>query len=321
MPPDGTDDDAMWALLARYVAGECTLAESKAVRNWSVQDASHALLLAELTQAWDRSRSAPVSVNVEQGWRRIASDVATARRSRVRAWMPVTLAASVLLATAAALTIATQSSTVYASGIGSNRVITLPDGTTATLAPESRLSVPRRYGHSTRDVRLDGEAYFAVVHDARMPFVVSTGDVRTTDVGTAFDVRAYGTDSATRVVVAEGRVAVHAATDAVVSAGQMTAVTGPERTVAAVTRADVGAAVSWMTGRLVVRDVPLHALIPDLQRWYGLDVIVTDTTLRERLITATWSTEPPEQVLRELGGLLHARVMRDGHHVRLERLQ
>ena len=65
-------------------------------------------------------------------------------------------------------------------------------------------------GGGTREVELEGEAYFAVVHDAARPFAVRAHGAVATDVGTAFDVRAYPEDAGARIAVTEGAVAVTA---------------------------------------------------------------------------------------------------------------
>ncbi|HWZ60009.1 MAG TPA: FecR domain-containing protein [Gemmatimonadaceae bacterium] len=346
---EGDSDDALWARLARYVGEECSPEEAAAVRAWAADDPSHEALLAELTLAWEQSRGAPTPVDVDRGWRAIAGEVAATIRpapARTRARLTVVpprrqVAVGTRLAIAASLVVAAGLGVVagrarwvaadrtYVSGVGLRRTITLADGTAITLAPGSRLTVPHAYGRDGRAVELEGEGYFAVVHDARMPFIVQAGAARTTDVGTSFDVRAYASDTVVRVVVAEGRVSVRDTTEGRrtvgVAAGEMITVGARCGTIGACTvgsarPADVGVLLGWMGGLLVVRDVPLKALVPEFARWYGLQIVVRDSALRERLVTASWSAEPPAQVLSELGGLLHARVDRDGQRVRLDPL-
>src|SRR5581483_3924436 len=67
--------------------------------------------------------------------------------------------------------------------------VRLSDGTTVTLAAESRLIVPADYGRAHRTVTLDGEAYFEVVHNDSTPFVVHAGSGVVRDLGTTFAVR------------------------------------------------------------------------------------------------------------------------------------
>ena len=63
-------------------------------------------------------------------------------------------------------------------------------------------------------MRLEGEAYFAVIHDERRPFVVHAGDLVAHDLGAEFTVRAHPEDAHAMVVVREGEVGIRAATAA-----------------------------------------------------------------------------------------------------------
>jgi ferric-dicitrate binding protein FerR (iron transport regulator) len=172
-----------------------------------------------------------------------------------------------------------------------------------------------------RDVALEGEATFTVVHDAALPFTVRTATARTVDVGTQFDVRAYAGDPATRIAVEEGEVAVSRvgrglpATISDMRAGDLAIVS--DTAVSVTHGVDVGALTAWTAGQLRVHDVPLRDLVPDLQRWYDVDVFVADSALAGRLVTASWAAEPTEQMLAELGALLNARVVRRGRAVTL----
>ena len=68
---------------------------------------------------------------------------------------------------------------------GSTSSFTLPDGTSVILNSGSRLSYLSDFGSTHRDVRLDGEAYFDVIHNEELPFRVNTDRLIVTDLGTA----------------------------------------------------------------------------------------------------------------------------------------
>lgn len=70
------------------------------------------------------------------------------------------------------------------------RHLTLPDGTTVVLQANSRLRYPEKFTGNTREITLSGEAYFDVAHDAQKPFIIHTGKIRTTVLGTAFKISA-----------------------------------------------------------------------------------------------------------------------------------
>ena len=144
---------------------------------------------------------------------------------------------------------------LYTTGFGQQRKIILPDGSTALLNVQSRLSV--EFSPLRREVQLlQGEALFTVTHDARRPFRVHLGTTVVEDMGTTFDVRVGG--AGTSVVVAEGRVVLRSDTvrHAPVSLGKndeaFVSDTGVPR-VARLSPGRVASLTAW-TGRVVLLD-------------------------------------------------------------------
>lgn len=95
----------------------------------------------------------------------------------------------------------------YATGVGEQREIVLPDSSHVWLRPRSELTCAARFG-AVRDVQLRGEAFFAVTKNPRQPFVVRTAKVAVKVLGTSFLVKAYPQLPATTVLVRTGRVQV-----------------------------------------------------------------------------------------------------------------
>lgn len=85
------------------------------------------------------------------------------------------------------------------------QTIYLLDGTRITLSPESSIHYTRLMAGDTREVSLEGEAFFEVAQDANRPFIVYSGDIITKVLGTSFRVK--GNDQIV-VAVRSGKVAV-----------------------------------------------------------------------------------------------------------------
>jgi ferric-dicitrate binding protein FerR (iron transport regulator) len=88
------------------------------------------------------------------------------------------------------------------------RNLTLPDGSTVVLQAGSTLDYPAAFNGSTREVSLSGEAYFDIQHDTAKPFIIHTGSVSTTVLGTAFNIKAYAGQQNIVVSVTRGKVKV-----------------------------------------------------------------------------------------------------------------
>jgi ferric-dicitrate binding protein FerR (iron transport regulator) len=88
------------------------------------------------------------------------------------------------------------------------RNLTLPDGSTVVLQAGSTLDFPAAFNGNTREVSLSGEAYFDIERDATKPFIIHTGKISTTVLGTAFNIKAYPGQHNIVVSVTRGKVKV-----------------------------------------------------------------------------------------------------------------
>ena len=74
---------------------------------------------------------------------------------------------------------------------GQRAQITLADGTKVWLNSQSTLTYASNFGRQERNVLLDGEAYFEVSKNEKIPFFVNTETNKVRVVGTSFNVCAY----------------------------------------------------------------------------------------------------------------------------------
>jgi ferric-dicitrate binding protein FerR (iron transport regulator) len=86
--------------------------------------------------------------------------------------------------------------------------ITLADGSKILVNERSELRYPKEFNGNTREVYLSGEAYFDVQHDVSRPFIIHTGKVVTTVLGTAFNIKADRAGNTVVVTVTNGKVSV-----------------------------------------------------------------------------------------------------------------
>jgi ferric-dicitrate binding protein FerR (iron transport regulator) len=91
---------------------------------------------------------------------------------------------------------------------GEMKTISLPDGSTVVLNSNSTLSVSADFGQKNREVKLQGQAYFEVKRNEKLPFNIAANQVKVSVLGTAFDVCSYAGEEAS-VSVTHGKVKVH----------------------------------------------------------------------------------------------------------------
>lgn len=207
----------------------------------------------------------------------------------------------------------------YVTGTGQQAVITLDDGTRATLAPHSELRVASGFGKAERAVALTGEVSFDVAHTAGAPFVAYAGRVRTRVLGTEFSVRHYADDPRVRVSVSAGKVAVAGqgsqTTPVTLTAGEVGNVT--DSGAIAVVANTSPHEMEWRNGQLVLNEVPAMEVLTMLSRWYGYEFHCADTTLAQQRLTAVLSTQSSSAALATLKLLLDVDMTFNGNIVTL----
>src|SRR5439155_175109 len=261
--------------LGRYLNGQASPEERAAVEAWLGADAERRAAVVALQAAWaadTRHHQAPY--DTDAAWRRFRHRVG--RTTRLAAPVPARWRLPAIAAGLVALlgvggvwwlgahaVARAPALRDYATPRGRRAVFRLLDGTEITLNADSRLRVPVRFGARQRDVYLDGEAYFSVVHDAARSFVVHTARSAIRDIGTRFGVHAYADGAGDRVAVAEGTVAVAvpaapAAGETPLRAGQV-ATLSSAGAVHVLRGPDVTAELAWTRGRLVFASLPVAA--------------------------------------------------------------
>ena len=203
----------------------------------------------------------------------------------------------------------------YASAVGQDRDIRLPDGTDIALGADSSLTA--RYGGGRRNVDLAaGEAYFTVVHDRSRPFVVDAGSLRIEDLGTAFNVRRTG--RRVSVAVTRGRVRVSSPT---ASGGPLELVAGqraeydPHSGMLHVSQLAAARAAAWRHHQLEFVDEPLSMVIANVNRYSRHPVQLADPQLGRLMFTGTVNTTNIDGWIGALPHVFPLQVSRFADHV------
>ncbi len=91
---------------------------------------------------------------------------------------------------------------------GSTLDLALPDGTIVKLNSSSKLSYNQGFGITDRTVTLDGEAYFEVEHNEKLPFIVDGDRLEIIDIGTIFKICNYAVNPTATVDLLDGKISV-----------------------------------------------------------------------------------------------------------------
>lgn len=173
--------------------------------------------------------------------------------------------------------------------------MTLPDGTRVHLNYNTKLTYPLQFVGSTREVTLDGEAYFFVAKDSRHPFIVHTryGDVKQYgtefNINTHYDSRSllgtYGVQgSGVAVVLVNGSISVITQnTERMIKPSEMALLSSNGNP--SVKQVDAALFTSWNTGTFAFDNCSLDKLMDVIAKWYGCEVEFRNETFRKSRFT------------------------------------
>ncbi|WP_316814246.1 FecR family protein [Pedobacter heparinus] len=148
--------------------------------------------------------------------------------------------------------------------------IILPDGTRVWLNASSSIKFPMVFSGRERNVEITGEAYFEVVSNPAMPFIVKAGETNIRVLGTHFNVMAYADEQGVNTTLLEGKVKVSSGnTVNVMKPGQQALVLNGTINI---TTANVEEAVAWKNGYFYFKDSDIKTVMRQISRWYDVDV-------------------------------------------------
>lgn len=191
--------------------------------------------------------------------------------------------------------------TLYAPA-GQRAEMTLADGTKVWLNSRSTLTFPSSFNGDVRNVKLDGEGYFAVSKNADKPFIVETSKCNVRVLGTEFNVMAYAEDDVWETSLLKGTVEVFTpnAADKTMQLEPNTKATlqGNKLIKGQITDSDY---FMWREGLLCFNNISVRDMIEKLKLYYGVDIVVNNTRILSNHYTGKFRTKDGvEHVLKVL---------------------
>ncbi|MCG8308369.1 MAG: FecR domain-containing protein [Cytophagales bacterium] len=190
--------------------------------------------------------------------------------------------------------------TIVRADESDKKMVELPDGSTVWLNRNSELLYPESFEADTRTLYLKGEAFFEVQWDKNKPFIVYSGNSKTTVLGTSFNLRAYGKEDEITLTVVTGKVAFALADDkerAIITPGNTAVFSSKTQSISHSRNEDINF-LSWKTGELIFNDSPLSELIISLERHYNVGVEVRNNTTLNCRFTGNFQDTEIENAIK-----------------------
>lgn len=202
--------------------------------------------------------------------------------------------------------------------------LVLPDSSVVYLNSDTRISYPDRFDSLSRNVRIEGEAYFKVTKDTMRPMIVTTGKGFAVRVlGTEFNLRANADDADAQATLYSGKI------DIIREKGGKVVITNvqPNETVtigndnvcSKIVRNEPQKLMAWREGKLIFDHTPVGEAVKMLQRWHGVEIEVADASILDFRLTATFEQESIVQILELLKIITYIDYKIEGKHVTLTR--
>lgn len=328
------------ALFSRFMAGRCSPDEIETLIAY-LQDAEDETILPtveEFREAYpDLDKMDPVaSARVFQ---KLQEDIAAAKsplpfagkkRGAIRslpgksAGRMVAAAATVLLIVVSTLlyqSISRSGRHQFATGNAEIKHLELKDGSRVTLNANSSIQV--RFSSDVREVWLDGEAFFRVVHDGAKKFTVHTSDKFSVEVlGTEFNVK--DRSEGTRVVLNKGSVRIKLQRgnalpeELLIKPGEMVEYKPREESVSR-SQVDTVRYSSWKQNLLIFEETPLEEVAQTIAHLFGYQVHFESIDPAALRFTGSSPADDLEMLLETLERSFGLSISKSEHVIRISR--
>ena len=217
------------------------------------------------------------------------------------------------------------------SRAGARTKLVLPDGTKVWLNSSSRLKYTHPFDGPSREVELEGEAYFDVAKDMQRPFIVHTSGIDVKVLGTAFTVKSYPTDPTIEATLLTGVIEVsrqnNSSTPKVILKPNEKLVFNKQFVAAPVQTPSAGAVsrggrmpppdiavnslpqnipdsnkeeTAWLYNRLVFNGDSFKELAEKMERWYNVKIFFKDEALYSYHFGGAFANETVQDALNAL---------------------
>lgn len=311
-------------LIAKYLNGEANTDDIIDLENWKAKSGDNKKVFDEYRTIWEKTGQLSLfaDIDIENEWNVFLENVDVNEKGYKHKrtdgnWKPLLRIAAAIVA---GLILGVSGyfsyrALKYERLIAKNEVLQfhLPDGSNVTLNKGSKIVFPAKFD-DTRELFLNGEAFFEVTRDPDRPFIVESGDVIVEVVGTSFNFYGFKNENVVQVIVESGKVAVYNEKDITVrkdflSKGEklIYARNSGVRSIQANTDINFK---SWKTGELHFNNSSLQYVVNLLEKLYQTRITLVNPRLNECMITVSFDNKSLEYILETITETLDLKLMK-----------
>ncbi|QGY44770.1 DUF4974 domain-containing protein [Maribellus comscasis] len=296
-------------LIVKYLKGEASLDEKKAVLSWIDKSAENKEEFANWKRIWALTEKA--SENEDIAYRNFQKFAKREKQiSRFRKIMAQAAVFILLIGVGGALSYlylnsnskqqVYQAKYTVKSPLGQMTELKLPDGTFVLLNSGSEIKYNADFSRGRREVFLEGQAFFDVEKDKKHPFLVKSQAMDIKVYGTSFNVEVYPDDEIFNTTLVEGSISVldkEGKEIALLKPGENASLTKNENKLL-VQKVNTAIYTSWKEGLVTFRNEKMKDIAKLIERWYNVEIIIRNEELGdEKYFGTILKNKPIDQIL------------------------
>jgi transmembrane sensor len=247
------------------------------------------------------------SINIEEDWQKVKGRMSAEKSRRLSPFWRIAAAVILLLGVGfiAQKYLAPSPEMIAVLSGEQMKEVLLPDGSMVTLNRQAELVYPEKFNRRQRELKLRGEAFFEVVSNPSLPFVVDVDErAQVRVLGTSFNIDPDRNGESISVQVIEGKVA-------------FSSLKGPDEIIlvkdeqatfrkGSISRDDVvdRNSTSWKTGVLFFENTDIGEVLKQLQAHYEIEIVLDQSVPGDLSFTSTLDKQELESVLDEISLVL-----------------
>jgi transmembrane sensor len=318
MNQDQTIDD----LLAKYLADETNTHESDTISEWIIASEDNQKTFDHSKIIWESTKNQQ-KVNVDAAWKKLnitkAKELQNSDNHEVKPiiklnWVSNFLKIAAVLVVlfglwfVAAKQFTTPQNNVLTFKSGNQAIEKiLPDGTKILLSKNSEITYPKSFEGDTREIKLTGEGFFDVHHDAAHPFIIHTQGTDVRVLGTSFNVRAY--NAQVQVLVKTGRVQFSKNKNQVIlTKGQKGEILANVDTIIKSEVAEVRTIENDKVNSFVFNKMSLGEVAKNLSDTFGKEIKFSQDKIKNCKLTVTFQNEKLENIIAVIAETFNLKI-------------
>jgi transmembrane sensor len=311
--------DDLMILITRNLVGVADENERVKLSNWISESESNRNYFEQVRNIWNESGNQidPEMINTPLALEKVLGRISKPNPviliwrywQRIAAILIIPLAiGSILMLYLSQQRRLTTSEVIYNevhAAFGTRSAIILADSSLVWLNAGSSLKYPDRFNTETRQVFLEGEAYFEVRSDPSHPFIVNTPEIKVTATGTKFNIFDYDSESLAEVTLVTGKVNVkgNEISDSQLNLDlkhgqhfEYNRQTGEKNII----EEDTYKYIAWKDGKLIFRNDPLGEVLDKISLLFNVDIELQGESLKTFSYRATFEEETLDEILKLL---------------------